>query len=94
MPAMEINPSTCPIAEINPMHPENLRCPAIMNRRLIDEAPVFQDPLSGIFFISSYAEVVEMSMDYKTFSSVMATQNRPAHDIDMTSHKENKNTRH
>ena len=42
-----------------------------MNRRLIDEAPVFQDPLSGIFFISSYAEVVEMSMDYETFSSVM-----------------------
>jgi cytochrome P450 len=71
MSAPEFNPSTCPINEINPMHPENLKCPVVMNRRLISEAPVFQDPLTGMFFISRYAEVVEMSMDHETFSSVI-----------------------
>ena len=71
MSEAEFNPSTCPIAEIGPMRPENLKCPAIMNRRLHKEAPVFQDPMTGMFFISRYADVVEMSMDYETFSSVV-----------------------
>ncbi|MGI9327549.1 MAG: cytochrome P450 [Pseudomonadales bacterium] len=63
---------TCPISSITPMHPDLLRCPAAMNRRLREEAPVYQDPLSGIYFISRYADVVAMAMDPKTFSSVMA----------------------
>ncbi len=62
---------TCPIDEIMPMHPEVLACPALMNRRLREEAPVFQDPMSGIFFISRYADVVAMAQDHQTFSSVM-----------------------
>ena len=44
--------ATCPIHEINPMLPQNLVSPWLMNKRLRDEAPVFQDPNSGIFFIS------------------------------------------
>lgn len=63
--------ATCPIAEMNPMHPERLMCPAAMNRRLQKEAPVFQDPVTGIFFISRYEDVVAMAMDHETFSSVM-----------------------
>ncbi len=62
---------TCPIHEINPMAPSNLVEPWLMNRRLRDEAPVFQDPNSGIFFISRYADVVAMATDPATFSSVM-----------------------
>jgi len=62
---------TCPIDEIIPMSPEMLKCPSIMNRRFHHEAPVFQDPTTGIFFISRYDDVVAMSMDHKTFSSVM-----------------------
>jgi len=62
---------TCPIHEIMPMHPEVLACPAVMNRRLREEAPVFQDPMSGIYFISRYADVVAMAQDHQTFSSVM-----------------------
>ena len=62
---------TCPINEIMPMHPEVLACPAVMNRRLREEAPVFQDPMSGIYFISRYADVVAMAQDHQTFSSVM-----------------------
>lgn len=61
----------CPIHEVTPMHPDVLRCPAIMNRRLRDDAPVFRDPGSGIYFISRYEDVVAMAMDYETFSSVM-----------------------
>jgi cytochrome P450 len=63
--------ATCPIHDINPMLPQNLVSPWIMNQRLRDEAPVFQDPNSGIFFISRYADVVAMARDHQTFSSVM-----------------------
>ena len=63
--------ATCPIHEINPMHPEVLKSPWMMNRRLREEAPVFQDPNSGIFFISRYEDVVRMAMDHQTFSSRM-----------------------
>ncbi|NIP13359.1 MAG: cytochrome P450 [Pseudomonadales bacterium] len=62
---------TCPIHAIRPMRPENLAYPVTMNRRLREEAPVYQDPDSGIWFISRYEDVVNMSMDHKTFSSVM-----------------------
>ena len=63
--------SACPLSDIMPMHPELLSCPAAMNRRLRDDAPVFKDPMSGIYFVSRYADVVAMSQDHKTFSSVM-----------------------
>ncbi len=63
--------ATCPIHDINPMLPANLVSPWVMNKRLRDEAPVFQDPHSGIFFISRYEDVVAMARDHQTFSSVM-----------------------
>ena len=68
--------ATCPVHEINPMHPEVLKSPWMMNRRLREEAPVFQDPNSGIFFISRYEDVVKMAMDHETFSSRMLTPSR------------------
>jgi cytochrome P450 len=61
----------CPIHEITPMHPDVLRAPAVLNRRLREEAPVFQDSATGFFFVSRYADVVAAAMDHKTFSSVM-----------------------
>ncbi|MEM9623727.1 MAG: cytochrome P450 [Pseudomonadota bacterium] len=73
----------CPVHEITPMHPEVLSCPAVMNRRLREEAPVFQDPQSGIFFVSRYADVVAMARDTETFSSVMlGTSNRAVNSED------------
>ena len=68
--------ATCPIHEINPMHPELLQSPWEMNKRLREEAPVFQDPNTGIFFISRYEDVVKMAMDHQTFSSKMLSANR------------------
>ncbi len=68
--------ATCPVHEINPMHPDILKSPWMMNRRLREEAPVYQDPNSGIFFISRYDDVVKLSMDHETFSSRMMTPSR------------------
>ena len=62
---------SCPLHEISPMHPALLAQPYVLNQRLRTEAPVFQDPLSGIWFISRYDDVVAMAMDHATFSSVM-----------------------
>ncbi len=69
---------TCPIVDINPMDPENLKCPMVMNNRFRAEAPVHQDPHSGIFFVSRYDDVVKMSMDHKAFSSRMLGGNQRA----------------
>lgn len=63
--------ASCPVHDIHPMHPELLACPYTMNRRLQSDAPVYQDPDSGIWFISRYDDVVAMSMDHGTFSSMM-----------------------
>ena len=65
------NIKRCPVHELSPMHPDLLRCPAALNKRLRDEAPVFKHPSSGIYFISRFDDVVSMSQDPKTFSSVM-----------------------
>ncbi len=61
----------CPLGAFSPMHPELLKCPYAMNQRLHREAPVYQDPLSQIYFISRYDDVVAMSSDHETFSSMM-----------------------
>lgn len=66
----------CPLQQLNPMHPELLKQPWNMNRRLRHEAPVFQDPVSGIFFISRYEDVVRMATDHTTFSSKMLNSTR------------------
>lgn len=71
----------CPLAEVSPMHPELLVCPWPLNRRLQDEAPVFRDPLSGIYFISRYEDVVAMAMDHESFSSVINGAGRGAQDL-------------
>ena len=71
MSTQDIDVNHCPLGEIRPMLPEMLSCPAALNRRLRKDAPVFQDPESGIFFISRYADVLKMIKDTTTFSSVM-----------------------
>lgn len=70
------NVKSCPLNEINPMDPENLKCPAVMNDRFREEAPVHRDAHTGIFFISRYEDVVKMSMDHKGFSSKMQPGNQ------------------
>ena len=63
--------ATCPVHQISPMHPDILKSPWGMNRRLRDEAPVFQFPNSCIFFVYRYEDVIHIAKDHKTFSSRM-----------------------
>ena len=58
------------------MHPDVLKSPWLINKRLREEAPVYQDPNSGIFFVSRYEDVVKLSMDHETFSSKMLSPTR------------------
>lgn len=62
---------SCPLGQFSPMHPALLKCPYGMNQRLHREARVYQDPASGIYFVSRYDDVVAMAMDHETFSSVL-----------------------
>ncbi len=62
---------SCPVHAIRPMAPQLLAYPVAMNRRLREEAPVYRDPDTGIYFISRYDDVVALSMDHGTFSSMM-----------------------
>ncbi len=68
--------ATCSVHEISPMHPDILKSPRGMNRRLRAAAPVFQDPNCGIFFVSRYEEVIQIAKDHKTFSSRMMGPSR------------------
>jgi cytochrome P450 len=76
MPDEVARVATCPVHEISPMHPEILKSPWGMNKRLRDEAPVFQDPNSGMFFVSRYEDVLEIARDHETFSSRIMGPNR------------------
>ena len=80
MATPEIDVSRCPLSELRPMSPGMLACPAALNRRLREDAPVFQDPDSGIFFISRYDDVVAVLRDHATFSSVMGGKSTRAVD--------------
>jgi cytochrome P450 len=68
--------ATCPLHEVSPMHPALLKSPWGINRRLRQEAPVFKDPASGIYFISRYEDVLRIAKDHGTFSSKMLSANR------------------
>ena len=54
--------------------------PTTLNRRLRADAPVFQDPESGIYFISRYDDVLAVLKDHATFSSVMGRKSTRAID--------------
>lgn len=80
MGTRDMDVSGCPLNELRPLHPPMLSCPAALNRRLREDAPVFQDPESGIFFISRYDDVIAVLRDYRTFSSFMGGKSTRAVD--------------
>ena len=54
---MATSPSSeTPLASFNPFDPELLKDPWEYYRRLREEAPVYKDPTTGIFLVSSYDE--------------------------------------
>ena len=73
---------TKPLAASSPISPEALACPHQYNERLRNEAPVYQCPHSGIFFISDYDTVREIAIDHETFSNKFGQAMRPMQEID------------
>ena len=55
--------------EPSPFSPEVLADPWDHYRRLREEAPVYRDPLTGIYFISSYRAVAEAARNWELFSN-------------------------
>ncbi len=64
--------SATPLAAIHPFSPETLADPHDYNRRLRAEAPVYREPNTGLFLVSSYDAVVEAVQDWETFSNRFA----------------------
>ncbi len=53
----------------SPFDPSVLADPWAQARRMREEAPVYRDPLTGIYFISSYRAVEEATKNWEIFSN-------------------------
>jgi len=60
------------LAEYDPFDPDTLSCPYDFNQQLREQAPVYQCPKTGVFFISTYDLVVEVVKNEKAFSNKFA----------------------
>lgn len=71
-----------PLDASSPISPEALACPHEYNERLRNEAPVYQCPHSGIFFVSDYDTVRKIAKDHETFSNKFGQAMRPMQEVD------------
>ena len=71
-----------PLEASSPISPEALACPHEYNERLRNEAPVYQCPHSGIFFVSDYDTVRKIAKDHETFSNKFGQAMRPMQEVD------------
>jgi cytochrome P450 len=60
------------LADFHPFDPSILESPWEFNRRLRAEAPVYRDPHTGIFLVSSFDLVMEVIKDHETYSNRFA----------------------
>jgi cytochrome P450 len=60
---------TKPLELYNPFDPEILKCPYEFNKELREQAPVYQCPHTGVFFVSTYDLVVKVAKNEKLFSN-------------------------
>jgi cytochrome P450 len=58
-----------PLSELSPFDPAVLADPWDFYRRVREEAPVYRDPNTGLFLISSYAAVSEAVQNWEVFSN-------------------------
>ena len=54
-----------PLMNVNPLAPEILACPHAFNQQLREQAPVYHCPVTGIYFISDYDNVVAIAKNEK-----------------------------
>jgi cytochrome P450 len=57
------------VSEINFFDPETNDCPYPAYQTLRDEAPVWQDPRTGMFFVTRYDDIRAILLDTKRFSN-------------------------
>ena len=61
-----------PLAETHPFDPEVLESPWEFNRALRAEAPVYRDPHTGIFHVSTYDLVLDVLKNHAVYSNRFA----------------------
>jgi cytochrome P450 len=54
---------------VNPLAPEILACPYAFNQQLREQAPVYHCPITDIYFVSDYDNVVGIAKNEKRFSN-------------------------
>tara|TARA_B100000683_G_scaffold235236_1_gene238918 strand:- start:127 stop:1458 length:1332 start_codon:yes stop_codon:yes gene_type:complete len=64
-----IKPADGNLEEINIFDQELMKCPHAFYKKLRDEAPVFQDPNTGIFQVSKHELICEAARNAKVFSN-------------------------
>ncbi len=69
-PVCPASPSEATLAD-----PEVLECPYPTYQVLREQAPVFKDPMTGMYVISRYADQRKIALDYENFSNA-----RPSND--------------
>ncbi len=76
-PINRMTDPVCPrdLSEVTLANIEVLECPYPTYALLREEAPVFQDPLTGVFVITRYADQRKVALDYDNFSNF-----RPSND--------------
>ena len=64
-----IKPIEDNLEEINIFDQELMKCPHAFYKKLRDEAPVYQDPNTGIFQVSKHELICEAARNAKVFSN-------------------------
>ena len=64
-----IKPIEDSLEEINIFDQELMKCPHAFYKKLRDEAPVYQDPNTGIFQVSKHELICEAARNAKVFSN-------------------------
>ncbi len=58
-----------PFTNVNPLTPEILACPHAFNQQLREQAPVYHCPITDVYFVSDYDNVVGIAKNEKRFSN-------------------------
>jgi len=64
---------TSAVSEINFFDPQTDDCPYPAYQLLRSEAPVWKDPVTGMFFVSRYEDIRTVLLDTKRFSNAVGS---------------------
>ncbi len=64
--------NTKALTDYNPFDPDTLSCPYDFNQQLREQAPVYQCPKTGVFFVSTFDLVTQVAKNEKVFSNKFA----------------------